>query len=130
MCALRSSAIGFHSRLTNALLNLGGVTQAHTRILGFALILAGASIAQATTFTVANTQDSGTGSLRDAITQANAAGGTNTIEFAIPGTGLHTITSRSFFPSSAFLYLCATAHAIGGASSCGHNSSRYSFCSG
>src|SRR5262249_50060756 len=43
------------------------------------------------TFTVTNTNDSGAGSLRQAILDANALGGTNTIAFAIPGGGVHTI---------------------------------------
>jgi hypothetical protein len=38
------------------------------------------------TFDVANTNDSGGGSLRDAITQANAAGGPHTITFSTTGT--------------------------------------------
>jgi hypothetical protein len=43
-------------------------------------------------FTVLNTDDSGLGSLRQAILDSNAAvGGINTIQFAIPGSGVHTI---------------------------------------
>ena len=39
-------------------------------------------------FVVTTTADSGPGSLRQAILDSNAAtGGTNTIDFAIPGTG-------------------------------------------
>src|SRR5439155_27370938 len=44
-------------------------------------------------FTVTNTNDSGTGSLRQAITDANVAGGT--ITFIIPGGGVHTISPLS-----------------------------------
>jgi len=44
-------------------------------------------------FTVTNTNDSGTGSLRQAITDANVAGGT--ITFNIPGGGVHTISPLS-----------------------------------
>ena len=47
------------------------------------------------TFTVTNTNDSGPGSFRDAITQANTTAGKDTIIFNISGTGPHTI-----FPSS------------------------------
>jgi hypothetical protein len=36
--------------------------------------------------------------LRQAITDANAAGGTNIIDFAIPGGGVHTITLASQLP--------------------------------
>ena len=45
------------------------------------------------TFTVINTKDSGAGSLRQAITDANNNGATlDTIMFDIPGAGVHTIT--------------------------------------
>ena len=44
------------------------------------------------TFLVSNTGDSGPGSLRQAILDSNAAiGATNTIDFAIPGSGVQTI---------------------------------------
>ena len=42
--------------------------------------------ANAAIFTVATTNDSGTGSLRDAIAQANAADGADTINFIVSGT--------------------------------------------
>ena len=44
--------------------------------------VAGLTSAQATEFQVINANDSGAGSLRQAITNANAAGGANTITFA------------------------------------------------
>ena len=44
-----------------------------------------ASAAGAATFTVTNTNDSGPGSLRQAITDANDNAGADTIAFAIPG---------------------------------------------
>ena len=47
---------------------------------------------RAATFTVTNTNDSGPGSLRQAILDANASPGSDTIAFDIPGTGVHTIT--------------------------------------
>jgi hypothetical protein len=65
------------------------------RILCCALILALAvfglpaaqpAAAAATTYTVTNTNDSGPGSLRYAINQANGNAGADTINFAIPGT--------------------------------------------
>ena len=55
------------------------------------LCLAAAS-AGAATFTVTNTADSGPGSLRQAILDANANAGLDTIAFDIPGAGVHTIT--------------------------------------
>jgi hypothetical protein len=54
--------------------------------------------AQAATFTVINTLDSGAGSLRQAITDANGTAGVDTIVFAIPGSGLHTIAPASNLP--------------------------------
>ncbi len=51
-----------------------------------------------TTFSVINTNDSGAGSLRQAILDANdkvASPGLDTIAFNIPGDGVHTITPQS-----------------------------------
>ncbi len=51
------------------------------------------------TFTVTNTNDVGAGSLRNAITSANAANGIpDTIDFNISGAGLHTIYPQSQLP--------------------------------
>jgi hypothetical protein len=50
------------------------------------------------TFTVTNTNDSGPGSLRDAITQANATAGADAINFSI-GSGLQTINLLSPLPA-------------------------------
>jgi hypothetical protein len=58
-----------------------------------------AGTAGAATFTVVNVDDSGTGSLRAAISDANAAGGSNTITFAIPGDGPHVIALASPLPA-------------------------------
>jgi len=64
-----------------------------------------AASAQADTFTVTNAANSGAGSLRQAILNANAmqvTAGTlcapHTIEFAIPGAGPHTIQPMSALP--------------------------------
>jgi hypothetical protein len=54
--------------------------------------------ALAATFTVTNTDDSGAGSLRQAITDANNNPGADTIVFAIPGAGVHTITPATNLP--------------------------------
>src|SRR5262245_24124132 len=64
-----------------------------------ALILwAAAAPLAAATFTVTNTDDSGPGSLRQAIDDVNAAPGADTIVFAIAGAGVHTITPQSLLP--------------------------------
>ena len=49
-------------------------------------------------FTVTNTNDSGAGSFRQALLDANAAAGPDTIAFSIPGAGVHTITLTSVLP--------------------------------
>ncbi len=50
------------------------------------------------TYTVTNTNDSGAGSLRQAIIDANANAGTDTIVFNIDGTGVHEIALLSALP--------------------------------
>src|SRR5256885_8093230 len=57
-----------------------------------------ASPVLAGTFTVTNTNDSGAGSLRQAILDANANPGTDTIAFSIPGSGGHMIRPQSPLP--------------------------------
>jgi Domain of unknown function (DUF4394)/Calx-beta domain len=54
--------------------------------------------AAAATFTVINTDDSGPGSLRQAILDANATAGQDTIAFNIPGGGVQTITPLTPLP--------------------------------
>jgi hypothetical protein len=49
-------------------------------------------------FTVTNGNDSGAGSLRQAILDANTAPGQDTIAFNIPGPGLHAIIPTSILP--------------------------------
>jgi hypothetical protein len=53
--------------------------------------------AQASTFTVTNTNDSGFGSLRKAIDDANSNPGADIIHFNIGGGGLHTIVPLTTF---------------------------------
>jgi MYXO-CTERM domain-containing protein len=57
------------------------------------------ALASASTFTVTTTADSGPGSLRAAITAANAAVGSDSISFAIAGSPPHQITLATALPS-------------------------------
>ena len=63
----------------------------------FALCLLFAAGASAATFTVTNTNDSGPGTLRQAILDANASGGASTIAFSI-GSGQQIITPHTVLP--------------------------------
>ena len=63
-----------------------------------ATLLAATGPISAVTFTVTNTNDSGAGSLRQAILDANASAGADDIVFAIPGPGVHTIVLASSLP--------------------------------
>jgi len=63
--------------------------------IGLLVVLAACLLSAAlpaNTFTVINTADTGAGSLRQAITDANANAGPDTIAFNIPGSGIQTIT--------------------------------------
>ena len=60
--------------------------------------LCAATSGAAATFTVTSTADDGAGSLRQAIVAANDAPGTDTIAFAIPGSGVHEILVSSSLP--------------------------------
>ena len=51
------------------------------------------------TFTVGNTNNNGAGSFRQAILNANASAGSDTIDFNIPGTAPFTISPTSALPS-------------------------------
>ncbi len=62
-------------------------------------LLFSVTAAPAATFTVINTSDSGPGSLRQAIFDANAAAGADTIAFNIPGAGVHTVSPLSPLPA-------------------------------
>ncbi len=62
------------------------------------LLFAAASRLSAATFTVTYTDDSGPGSLRQALLDAAATAGFDTIAFAIPGAGVHTITAATPLP--------------------------------
>jgi hypothetical protein len=73
----------------------------HRRAALAVVVLGVASrFAAAATFTVTNTADSGAGSLRQAIMDANAAGaGPHTISFDIPGSGVQTISPSTGLPA-------------------------------
>src|SRR5512134_2336236 len=68
--------------------------------IGLGLLLSVAA-ARGATFTVTNTNDSGGGSLRQAILDANANAGPDTIDFNIPGTGPFQILPASILPPLA-----------------------------
>ena len=63
------------------------------------VVLLGARPAQAADFTVNTAADSGPGSLRQAILDANSQPGADTITFAIPGEGVRTISPTSALPA-------------------------------
>ena len=71
--------------------------------LSTAMLLAGltfaASATQAATFAVTTTADSGKGSLRQAILDANASPGADTITFGIPGAGEQRIVLATELPA-------------------------------
>jgi hypothetical protein len=58
-----------------------------------------AAAAHAATFNVTSNADSGAGSLRQAILDANAAAGADTVAFNITGSGVHTIALASSLPT-------------------------------
>ena len=66
-----------------------------TGLLAGLLAVSGTQIARAASFTVSNTNDSGPGSLRQAILDANATAGADVITFSISGT----ITLGSTLPT-------------------------------
>src|SRR5438270_13685508 len=64
------------------------------------LFSGGAPLVLAATIPVTNTSDSGNGSLRQAILDANASAGVpDTISFQIPGAGVKTIALASALPA-------------------------------
>ena len=65
------------------------------------LMLAARPAHAETTFTVKNTNDSGPGSLRQAMFDANVTPGADVIDFNIDGSGVHTIAVESALPTIA-----------------------------
>jgi len=74
-------------------------TRFEIRSIAAAGALVAAATLSASTFTVTNTNDSGAGSLRQAILDANANPGLDTIAFNITGSGVHTITPANNLPN-------------------------------
>jgi hypothetical protein len=67
-------------------------------LMSFSLVLS-SKPAYADAFTVTNALDSGAGSLRQAISDANASQGADTIRFNIPVQAVHTISPTSELPT-------------------------------
>ena len=65
-----------------------------------ALLLLAATSLYGATFTVTTTSDTGAGSLRQAILDSNATPGADTINFNIPGAGVHTIVLTTWLPNT------------------------------
>ena len=73
-----------------------------TVIVGLTILLGFSAFhgfAQASTFTVTNTNDTGPGSLRQSILDANSNAGLDVIDFSIPGAGPHNIQPTSALPT-------------------------------
>ena len=68
------------------------------RLVLLLLFAAAGLSAQGATFTVTSTADSGPGTLRQALADANAAPGPDTIAFAIAGAGVRTIAPATPLP--------------------------------
>ncbi len=70
------------------------------RFSNLLLFLLGAAPAcVAGTFTITSTDDSGPGTLREAIAQVNASPGPHRIEFNLSGNGVHTISPLTALPT-------------------------------
>jgi hypothetical protein len=72
--------------------------QARTVLL-FALLALAAAVGAADTYTVTSNGDTGAGTLRQAIMDANGHPGADTIAFSITGAGVHTIAPASALPA-------------------------------
>lgn len=67
-------------------------------LLSALAMIAGLGILNANAISVTTNADSGAGSLRQAITDANNNAGADTITFNIPGAGVNTITPVTPLP--------------------------------
>src|SRR4051812_45240035 len=70
-----------------------------SQMLGLFILCLGSVSAWAATYSVITTSDSGAGSLRQAILNANANSGIDTISFALTGSPPFNITPSSALPS-------------------------------
>ena len=64
----------------------------------FAVLIAVQTNINAATFTVTTTNDVGSGSLRQAMTDANSNAGPDVVQFDIPGAGVKSIMPGSALP--------------------------------
>jgi hypothetical protein len=87
------------TRTTSYLLRPLGLLMLAALAASVMMVVVLASQAQAATYTVANTNDSGEGSLRQAILDANVSTGADTINFALSPSEAHTITLLSPLPT-------------------------------
>jgi hypothetical protein len=95
---LPSSSLAGPSLLGNYGSSSTGVVKYRVSAIHSALGMV-APIAPSATFTVMNTNDTGAGSLRQAILDANANAGLDTIAFNISGSGVRTISPASALPT-------------------------------
>jgi hypothetical protein len=76
-------------RVTNAHMSRSSITYAKLANRGcLAVLVLSMAAASAATFTVTTTNDSGAGSLRDALTHVNASPGPHLVQFTLPGSGV------------------------------------------
>jgi hypothetical protein len=76
----------------------GGPVKQFRSLLGLVVLLAAVLETDALTFSVINENDSGGGSLRQAIINCNSSAGDDTITFDIPGIGPHFLSLTSQLP--------------------------------
>ncbi len=95
--AISGATTNIYTR-TNAQLNHGGAYYVKVQNAD-GTVNSSNALLTVTSFTVTNVNDSGAGSLRQAILDANAVIGSNTITFNIPGGGVKTINLTAALPA-------------------------------
>src|SRR6476646_7194241 len=88
-------AIGRHRRVTGTIMSLLIGLLSMVGLSGTSIQASPLSASPMLVYTVTNTNDSGANSLRQAILNANGNTGPDTIQFNIPGAGVHTIIPLS-----------------------------------